>query len=120
AVAMDVEETFRRLQSHKSVIGVLVVSQDGVPIRSSFPDRDQTQRYCSMAQQLAQGARATLAACDSPLIGDSGAGSIGSELVFLRLRTKRGELLVAPDRDFLLAVLQEPASSGDIGSGLAA
>ena len=34
-----------------------------------------------------------------------------NDLVFLRLRSKKHEILVAPDKDYLLIVIQEPLST---------
>lgn len=48
----EVEETLRRIQSHRGVKGVLIVSADGVPIRSDL-DNDLTNTYAALLSQLA-------------------------------------------------------------------
>lgn len=48
----EVEETLRRIQSHRGVKGVLIVSADGVPIRSDL-DNDVTNTYAALLSQLA-------------------------------------------------------------------
>lgn len=52
----EVEETLRRIQSHRGVKGVLIVSADGVPIRSDL-DTEETNAYAALLSQLATKAR---------------------------------------------------------------
>ena len=42
-MSSEVEETLKRIQSHRGVKGVLIVSADGVPIRSNLDDDDETK-----------------------------------------------------------------------------
>ena len=46
----EVEETLKRLQSHKGVKGVLIMTSDGVPIRSTLGE--ETEQYCALVSQL--------------------------------------------------------------------
>ena len=46
----EVEETLKRLQSHKGVKGVLIMTFDGVPIRSTLGE--ETEQYCALVSQL--------------------------------------------------------------------
>lgn len=36
-MSTEVEETLKRLQSHKGVKGVVIMNSDGIPIRSNLP-----------------------------------------------------------------------------------
>lgn len=38
----EVEETLKRISSHKGVIGTVIVNNDGVPIRSNLERSEQT------------------------------------------------------------------------------
>ena len=49
--ASEVEETLKRLQGHKGVIGVVIVNQDGIPIRTTF-DQSTTVQYAGLITQL--------------------------------------------------------------------
>lgn len=42
--ASEVEETLKRLQSHKGVEAILIVNHDGVPLRSTMTV-EQTKKY---------------------------------------------------------------------------
>lgn len=39
---------------------------------------------------------------------DNNSGSGGDELTFLRIRSKKKEILIAPDNEFLMVVIQNP------------
>jgi dynein light chain roadblock-type len=43
-----VDETFKRLQSHKGVLGAIVVNSEGIPIRTTF-DNDLTVQYAALS-----------------------------------------------------------------------
>jgi len=94
----DVDETLDRLKSHKGVEGVLIVNSDGVPIRpSKGMDDDLTAKYSANLAQLAAKARSVIRDLDPQ-----------NDLTFLRIRSKKHEIMVAPDKDFLLVVIQDP------------
>ena len=59
----EVEETLRRLQGHKGVQGVVIVNQDGIPIRSTF-DQSVTVQYASLITQLSSKARSAVRELD--------------------------------------------------------
>ena len=42
-MATEVEETLKRLVSHKAVIGTIVVNYDGIPIKSTMDPHATTQ-----------------------------------------------------------------------------
>ena len=50
-MASVVEETLRRLQSHKGVEGVLIVDGDGHTIKSTL-DEEQTEQHASLLSQV--------------------------------------------------------------------
>jgi dynein light chain roadblock-type len=48
---MEVEETIKRIQSHKGVKGVLIMNNAGHAIRSNFSPED-TESYASLVSQV--------------------------------------------------------------------
>ena len=42
-MASEVEETLKRLVTHKGVIGTIVVKADGIPIKSTLDNHTTTQ-----------------------------------------------------------------------------
>ena len=50
-MSSEVEETLKRLVSHKGVIGTIVVNNDGIPIKSTL-DNHTTTQYAGLINQL--------------------------------------------------------------------
>lgn len=95
----EVEETLKRLQSHKGVTGVIIVNQEGIPIRTTL-DNATTVQYASQVQQLTAKSRCTVRDLDPT-----------NDLCFLRLRTLKHEIMIAPDKDYILIVIQDPTQT---------
>ncbi|XP_069112629.1 dynein light chain roadblock-type 2-like isoform X1 [Argopecten irradians] len=93
-MATDVEETLKRIQAHKGVIGIIVVNAEGIPIRTSL-DNSTTVQYANLLTNLTMKARSVVRDIDPQ-----------NDLTFLRVRSKKHEILVAPEKDYLLVVIQ--------------
>eukprot|EP00656_Telonema_subtile_P019194 TRINITY_DN2046_c0_g1_i6.p1 TRINITY_DN2046_c0_g1~~TRINITY_DN2046_c0_g1_i6.p1 ORF type:complete len:116 (+),score=34.25 TRINITY_DN2046_c0_g1_i6:127-474(+) len=93
----EVEETLKRISSHKGVIGTVIVNNDGVPIRSNLERSEQTAQYAAQITQLTKAAEAVVRDLDPQ-----------NDLTFLRVRSKKHEIMVAPDKEYLLIVIQNP------------
>ena len=95
-MSTEVEEILKRLQSHKGVKGVLVMNNDGIPIRSTLSSED-TENYSALVSQLSIKASGVVRTLDET-----------DELAFLRIRSKKHEIMIAPDKDYILVVIQDP------------
>ncbi|XP_063217024.1 dynein light chain roadblock-type 2 [Bacillus rossius redtenbacheri] len=95
-MASEVEETMKRIQSHKGVFGTIVVNSEGIPIRTSL-DNTASVQYAGLISQLADKARSVVRDLDPT-----------NDLTFLRIRSKKNEIMVAPDKEFILIVIQNP------------
>ncbi|XP_034021806.1 dynein light chain roadblock-type 1 [Thalassophryne amazonica] len=93
----EVEETLKRIQSQKGVQGIIIINSEGIPIKSSL-DTSTTVQYASLLQQLVMKARSTLRDIDPQ-----------NDLTFLRIRSKKNEIMIAPDKDFFMIVIQNPS-----------
>ncbi|XP_068579441.1 dynein light chain roadblock-type 2-like [Cebidichthys violaceus] len=91
-----VEETLKRIEAQKGVIGTIVVNAEGIPIRTTL-DNSTTIQYAKLFRLLTMKARSTVRDIDPQ-----------NDLTFLRVRSKKHEILVAPEHDFLLIVIQNP------------
>ena len=90
------EETLKRLSSHKGVQGIVIVNSEGIPIRTTL-DNSLTVQYSALITQLAAKARSVVRDLDPQ-----------NDLTFLRVRSKKHEIMVAPDKEYLLIVIQNP------------
>nr|XP_009938516.1 PREDICTED: dynein light chain roadblock-type 1 [Opisthocomus hoazin] len=92
----EVEETLKRIQSQKGVQGIIVVNSEGIPIKSTM-DNSTTIQYAGLMHSFIMKARSTVRDIDPQ-----------NDLTFLRIRSKKNEIMVAPDKDYFLIVIQNP------------
>ncbi|XP_023323664.1 dynein light chain roadblock-type 2 [Eurytemora carolleeae] len=90
----ELEETLKRIGQHEGVQGLMVVNMDGVPVKSTL-DNDLTVQYTALLTSLTLQAKNMIKNMDP-----------NNELTFIRLRSEKNEILVAPDRDYVLIVVQ--------------
>lgn len=95
-MSQEVEDTLKRIQSHKGVVGTIVVNNEGIPVKSTL-DNTSTVQYAGLLSQLSDKARSVVRDLDP-----------SNDLTFLRVRSKKHEIMVAPDKDFILIVIQNP------------
>ncbi|XP_044909657.1 dynein light chain roadblock-type 1 isoform X3 [Acinonyx jubatus] len=81
----EVEETLKRLQSQKGVQGIIVVNTEGIPIKSTM-DNPTTTQYANLMHNFILKARSTVREIDPQ-----------NDLTFLRIRSKKNEIMVAPE-----------------------
>nr|CCA21213.1 dynein light chain 2B putative [Albugo laibachii Nc14] len=101
----EAEETIKRLKSHKGVQAVLIVNQEGIPIYSSTNDEEFATDHAALISQLAAKAKSTIRTLDPT-----------NDVTFLRIRSKKHEIMIAPDKEYALIVIQSPnpSSSDDM------
>jgi dynein light chain roadblock-type len=97
----NIDDLVKSITTHAGVKGYIIVNHEGIPVRHSFEEADRplTIQYAALMQQLAAMAKSAVKTLDA-----------SNDLTFLRLRSHKHEILVAPDRDYLLIVVQEPAA----------
>ena len=94
----EVEETLKRINSHKGVQGIVIINAEGIPIRSTL-DPSVSTNYAAHIMALSQKARSAVRTLDPQ-----------NDLTFLRIRTKKHEIMIAPEKEFTLVVVQNPNS----------
>ncbi|XP_054715890.1 dynein light chain roadblock-type 2-like [Uloborus diversus] len=92
-IANEAEEIYQRLVSKKSVIGIMVINENG--IRTSL-DNVTTTEVANGLIPLNDLARRTVRDLDPD-----------NELLFLRIRTLRNEIMVGLDEQNMYIVLQD-------------
>ncbi|KAF1392302.1 hypothetical protein EPR50_G00033310 [Perca flavescens] len=93
----EVEETLKRIQSQNGVQGIIIVNTEGIPIKTTL-DNASTVQYAGLIHQLVMKARSTVRDIDPQ-----------NDLTFLRIRSKKNEIMIAPDKDYFLIVIQNPS-----------
>jgi len=92
----EVEETLKRINSHKGVQGIVIANSEGAPIRTTL-DQAVSEQMASQLLGLSSKARSAVRNLDPQ-----------NDLTFLRIRSKKHEILVAPEKEFTLIVVQNP------------
>ena len=131
-INVDMDDVLKRIQSSRNVAGVMVINNEGIPLKSTL-DSSTTVQYGGMVSDLASHARwsnqfiffiiwrheqATiklklifltplkfdnLFLSDRSIVRDL---DPSNELTFLRVKSAKHEVLVAPDEAFTIIVLQ--------------
>ncbi|OJA09403.1 hypothetical protein AZE42_10836 [Rhizopogon vesiculosus] len=103
----ELEQTLALLSSHRTVLGYLLLSRgDQVSIiRHSGVvfEGEQGKKYASAIGKIVESVQAGLEEV-------SGSENDGDQIRFMRIRTKRHEIMISPDERYLLAILHDPAS----------
>ncbi|KAJ2829055.1 hypothetical protein GGI24_002233 [Coemansia furcata] len=96
AQKIDIDETINRLGSKKGVESVMVLTKDGRVIRTTAtPKHSEIQG--KLLSRLARDAAEIVEELESQ-----------DDLSFLRIRTKRHEIMLALDHNYLLVIVQSP------------
>ena len=82
----EVEETLKRINSHKGVQGIVICNLEGEVIRTTL-DSTVSRDMGAHLQGLAAKARSAVRNLDPQ-----------NDLTFLRIRSKKHEILVAPEK----------------------
>lgn len=96
----EVEETLKQLQSQKGVQGPLVVNTEGIPTTTqdaTATDNPTTTQDTSLMYSFILKAWSTVHDTDPQ-----------NYLIFLQIRSKKNEIMVTPDKDYFLIVIQNP------------
>ncbi len=92
----EAEEIYNRLILRPNISGIILVNSDRVPIKSNISTTAEQTRYAAMVTALSEKARHCIRDLDPT-----------NDLAFLRIRSKKSEIMVAPERDFTLIVIQK-------------
>lgn len=93
----EVEETIKRLTAYKGVEKVVVINSEGIPIRT-FPttmEHMHAVQFPALLQPLHTKARQMIKYLDNT-----------NDFVNMRIHSKKNEILVFPDKDYTLIVVQ--------------
>ena len=91
------EEIFKRINAHKGIAGTLIIDAGGIPIHTTL-DNASTIHYAQLMSILITKARNAVRELNPE-----------DDLEFLRIKTKKNEVQVAPAKDgSALIVVQIP------------
>ena len=109
-INMEMDEVLKRIQSSRNVAGVMVINNEGIPLKSTL-DSSTTVQYGGMVADLALHARSIVRDLDPTneltfLRYDRYELSCAPHETLPRVKSHKHEVLVAPDESFVIIVLQ--------------
>lgn len=93
----EVDEIIKKILANKGVIGVIILNNDGIPIRSTL-DHQTTVQYAGNIHDVTRKGRSCIKDLDQ-----------NNDLCLLRLRSNKHEIMIAPDKDYTMIVVQNPS-----------
>lgn len=92
----ELDEILKRITEIKNIAGVIVVNSEGITVKSTLENSLSVQ-YSVLISQLSERAKSIVRDLDP-----------ANELTYLRIKSRKHEILVAPEDDFILIVVQNP------------
>ena len=100
------DDILKSMQSHIGVVGVIIIdSKSRSIIKTTMEDQNMARKYATLSLNVME---STAKAVGEDLEGE------GGDVQILRIKMKRNEVMIAPDGDFILVVIQ---NSDDAGFG---
>lgn len=92
----EIEETMKRLTSHQGVQSIVIMNNEGVPIRTvpAMESKDSVL-YPALLLPLIDQARGIIKSLDPT-----------NDYQNMRIRSKKNEILIYPEKDYSLVVVQ--------------
>eukprot|EP00792_Barthelona_sp_PAP020_P004536 TRINITY_DN2189_c0_g1_i1.p1 TRINITY_DN2189_c0_g1~~TRINITY_DN2189_c0_g1_i1.p1 ORF type:complete len:106 (+),score=39.31 TRINITY_DN2189_c0_g1_i1:61-378(+) len=99
----SVEETLTRIQQHPGVEGFIIVNNEGNVIRrsKSFEDENKLEMvnlYADLLKDFSAQSKSAVRDLDPT-----------NELSFIRLRSEKHEIMIAPEQQYTIIVFQDPS-----------
>eukprot|EP00906_Rhabdomonas_costata_P039273 RCo055554 len=92
-----IDATLKRISSHKGVVGYLVLNpRDGSIMKYVGMTDCDVGKYAKSVHAFVNLTRSVVRTLDA-----------SNDLMFLRLRSKKHEIIVAPEKDFVFVVVQD-------------
>ena len=92
-MAAELDEKFKEISQQKNVLGALVMTSQGAPIRTSM-DQASTALYANMVNRLMTTCKDLIQESDN-----------SNDAKFFRLTTKKYELMVSPDSLYTFVIV---------------
>ena len=94
----------KKLLDNDGVTEYLICNSEGIAIKAHNMDHKKAVQYCALVNGLVQKSQAAL----STLLDPS-----ESTAEYLRLRTNKREIIIAPGKDYTVVVVQQASEQSD-------
>ena len=90
-----VDDIIKRISTYSDVLGLIVMNNEGILIKSTL-DRSLTAQYVPHMNQLIEATKTCVAELDPH-----------NRLTVVRMQTKKNEIMVVPEKDYTLVVVRD-------------
>ena len=90
----EVDRVLRRIQGHPGVVALMLTNREGLALRSNL-DITTTKNYATQYGNLIEMAKSAVRELDPQ-----------NELLFIRVRNREDEIMIAPTEELILIVVQ--------------
>ena len=95
-MSSEIEETCKRLMSHKGVANVIIYNSEGIVVRTAPPlEQKEAVQYPGLLTPLVTKTNDMIKALDQT-----------NEFSTMRIRSQKNEILIYPDKEYTLVVVQ--------------
>ncbi|KAF7767854.1 hypothetical protein Agabi119p4_7097 [Agaricus bisporus var. burnettii] len=110
----ELEQTLSTLTSHRSVLGYLLIARGGIHSASIIRhsgvvfEGEKGKKYAGVIARIVDNVQSGLEEINAGSGAPGEESSETNDIKFMRIRTKRHEIMISPDERYLLAVLHDP------------
>ena len=109
--SQKVEETLNRINTHMGVLGVIIVNKKGVAIKSTMNQEDTINNGALITQFMDKAHNTICALFPKPGAKPGEKPDTTEEITFIKIRSTIYEIMIAPDREFTMIVIQDPSNA---------
>ncbi|KAG9393857.1 Dynein light chain-related [Carpediemonas membranifera] len=91
----EVEATLSRISAQPGVLGVVILSNDGDVVRTTFEDQELSSKYATLVSQFTSMSRASVRDIDPT-----------NDLRFVRIRSQKHEIIAIPEAGYQFIAVQ--------------
>lgn len=95
-MSLEIEERLKKFLAYPGVKATIVINHEGIPIKSSLTDNAVAVQYAALVTRLTEKLRAVIKEMDA-----------SNDFRWIRIRTVKEEIVVAPEKEFIVVMLQE-------------
>lgn len=117
---IEMEETLNRIKSYKGVEGILIMNRSSGTIIKSTLTAEQSKRHALLISTLTEQCAMMIPTLEKGVIDHDKDHENeeehekdhpnSDELQFMRIRTRKKEIMIAPEGDLILMVIQNPSA----------
>lgn len=96
-MAQEIDDRLRKFLTYPGVQNYIIVNHEGIPIKTSFADNAEAVHHAALVLRFINLVRKSVRQMDA-----------SNNLMWTRLRSKQDELIIIPERDFIVVLVQKP------------